>query len=104
MPGSWQEFCEKAKAANLDYDIRFIGIYHYQNNVIFADFIKDTYLQHGLHNSSAHIYTNDLYQAVRNGVFHREDQYGNHIYSVRAKDFADYLIGAKTYNYRLFGE
>ena len=65
MPGSWQEFCEKAKAANLDYDIRFIGIYHYQNNVIFADFIKDTYLQHGLHNSSAHIYTNDLYQAVR---------------------------------------
>lgn len=102
IPDWWQEFCEKAKAANLDYDIRFIGVYHYQNNVIFADFIKDTYLQHGLHNSSAHIYTNDLYQAVRNGVFHREDQYGNHIYSVRAKDFEDYLIGTKTGDNDLF--
>ncbi|MBQ7439647.1 MAG: hypothetical protein IJV28_06715 [Paludibacteraceae bacterium] len=102
IPDWWQEFCEKAKTAHLDHDIRFIGIYHYQNNVIFADFIKDTYLQHGLHNSSAHIYTNDLYQAVRNGVFHREDQFGNHIYSVRAKDFADYLIGTKTGDNDLF--
>lgn len=102
LPASWQTFCEKAKEANLDCDIRFIGVYHYQNNVIFADFAKDTYLKHGLHNSSAHIYTNDLYQAVRNGVFHREDQFGNHIYSVRAKDFADYLIGAKTGDNDLF--
>ena len=62
LPSSWQTFCEKAKEVNLDYDIRFIGVYHYQNNVIFADFAKDTYLKHGLHNSSAHIYTNDLYQ------------------------------------------
>ena len=38
MPGEWQTYCEKAKAIDLDFDIRFIGIYHYQNNVIFADF------------------------------------------------------------------
>ena len=102
MPSDWQDFCNEAAVANIDYDIRFVGIYHYQNNVIFVDFIKDTYLQHGLHNSSAHVYTNDLYQAVRNGVFHREDQYGNHIYSVRAKDFADYLVGTKTGDNELF--
>lgn len=102
MPSWWQEFCRKATEQSLDYDIRFVGIYHYQNNVIFVDFAKDTYLQHGLHNSSAHIYTNDLYQAVRNGVFHREDQYSNHIYSVRAKDFAGYLIGTKTEDNDLF--
>lgn len=103
MPGEWQTYCEKVKAINLDYDIRFIGIYHYQNNVIFADFAKDTYLRKGhFNNSSAHVYTNDLYQAVRNGVFHREDQFGNHIYSVRAKDFADYLSGAKTGDNDLF--
>ncbi|MBR4154883.1 MAG: hypothetical protein IKT96_06005 [Paludibacteraceae bacterium] len=102
MPRSWQEFCNEAATANIDYDIRFVGIYHYQNNVIFVDFQKDTYLQHGLHNSSAHVYTNDLYQAVRNGVFRREDQCGNNIYSIRAKDFADYLIGAKTGDNELF--
>ena len=103
MPGWWQTFCEKAKEANLDYDIRFIGVYHYQNNVIFTDVAKDTYLSKGhFNNSSAHIYTNDLYQAVRNGVFHREDQYGNHLYSVRAKDFADYLLGVKTGDNDLF--
>lgn len=63
MPGWWQTFCEKAKEANLDYDIRFIGVYHYQNNVIFTDVAKDTYLRKGhFNNSSAHIYTNDLYQ------------------------------------------
>ena len=43
MPSSWQEFCNKALLANLDYDIRFVGVYHYQNNVIFVDFAKDTY-------------------------------------------------------------
>ena len=102
MPSDWQEFCNEAAVANIDYDIRFVGIYHYQNNVIFVDFQKDTYLQHGLHNSSAHVYTNDLYQAVRNGVFHREDQYGNHIYSVRAKDFSEYLIGTKIGDNELF--
>lgn len=102
MPSAWQVFCEKAKEVNLDYDIRFIGVYHFQNNVIFADFAKDTYLQHGLHSSSAHIYTNDLYQAIQYGVFHREDQFGNHIYSIRAKDFADYLLGTKTGDNELF--
>lgn len=102
MPSWWQEFCNEATNTHLDYDIRFVGVYHFQKNVIFVDFTKETYLQHGLHNSSAHVYTNDLYQAVRNGVFHREDQFGNHIYSVRAKDFADYLCGTKTGDNELF--
>ena len=102
LPPWWQEFCQQAVEQSLDYDIRFIGVYHYQNNVIFVDFAKETYLQHGLHNSSAHVYTNDLYQAVRNGVFHREDQYGNHIFSVRAIDFANYLCGKKNGENELF--
>lgn len=102
MPSWWQELCNEATITHLDYDIRFVGVYHFQKNVIFVDFTKETYLQHGLHNSSAHVYTNDLYQAVRNGVFHREDQFGNHIYSVRAKDFADYLCGTKTGDNELF--
>ena len=102
IPKKWQQFCKEAADANIDYDIRFIGIYHYQDNVIFVDFQKDTYLQHGLHNSSAHVYTNDLYHAVRNGVFHREDKLGNHFYSIRAKDFKDYLAGTKTGDNELF--
>lgn len=65
MPSWWQEFYNEATNTHLDYDIRFVGVYHFQKNVIFVDFTKETYLQHGLHNSSAHVYTNDLYQAVR---------------------------------------
>lgn len=102
MPSWWADFCYIVAGQKPEYDIRFIGIYHYKGNVIFAELKKETYLQHSIHNSSAHIYTNDLYQAVRNGVFHREDQYGNHIYSVRAKDFASYLRGENNGDNELF--
>lgn len=91
---SWhKEFCLKAKNNNLPYDIRLLGIYHYKGVVIFVDFVKDTYLKKKVHNSSAHIYINDLYQALTNGVFHKEDMYGNHIYTIRGNKLINYLDG-----------
>lgn len=93
LPNWFKEFCLNVKNNKIQYDIRFIGIYHYKGLNIFVDFKKDTYLAKKSHNSSAHVYINDLYQALKAGVFHKEDSFGNHIYSIRGNKFADYLIG-----------
>ena len=91
---SWyKDFCKGITTSKLPYDVRFIGIYHYQGLVIFVDFQKETYLSKRVHNSSAHIYTNDLFQALKNGVFYKEDSFGNHIYTIRANKLIDYLTG-----------
>lgn len=93
LPHWYKEFCECIKKNKLKYDVRFIGIYHYKGLVVFIDFLKDTYLKKIVHNSSAHIYINDLFQALTNGVFHKEDMLGNHIYSIRGNKLASYLDG-----------
>ncbi len=96
LPFWYKEFCQNAKNGKLQYDIRFIGVYHYKGVVVFVDFAKDTYLKKKVHNSSAHIYINDLYQALTNGVFHKEDMFGNHIYAIRGNKLASYLSGKET--------
>lgn len=101
LPNWFKEFCSEIKKNKITYDVRFIGIYHYKGLVIFVDFIKDTYLNKIIHNSSAHIYTNDLYQALKLGVFHKEDNFGNHIYSIRGNEFADYLNDKVIYENKL---
>ncbi len=101
LPHWYKEFCNYVKETELRYDVRFIGVYHYKGLVVFVDFLKDTYLKKIVHNSSAHIYINDLYQALSNGVFHKEDMYGNHIYAIHGNKFASYLSGNETGQNRL---
>lgn len=96
LPHWYKQFCEMIAKNNLPYDVRFVGVYHYKGVVVFVDFIKDTYLKKTVHNSSAHIYINDIYQALTTGVFHKEDMYGNHIYAIRGNKFADYLNGKES--------
>lgn len=91
LPEWYQEFCNSIDLNHLDYDVRFIGVYHYNGNIIFVDFVKDTYMQHGLHNSSAHVYTNDLFQAMTYGVFRKEDKFGNTIVAIRNDKLKEYL-------------
>lgn len=95
LPDWYQDFCARLKEENLDYDVKFIGVYHYKENIVFADFIKDTYLQHGLHNSAAHIYINDLYQGMTYGVFQKTDKYGNIIFAIRNYNLCEYMKGGK---------
>lgn len=102
LPSWYQDLCEDVKRKNLNYDVRFIGIYHYEENIIFVDFVKDTYLQHGLHNSSAHVYINDLYQAMTYGVFQKEDKFGNTIVAIRHDKISDYLKGILNTQQSLF--
>lgn len=96
LPYWFKEFCEEIEKNKLSFEVKFIGIYHYKNVIVFVDFIKDTYLTKTVHNSSAHVYINDIYQALTNGVFHKEDMLGNHIYTIRGNKFSTYLSGKET--------
>lgn len=60
LPMKWKEICIYYSTKH-NYDVSFIGIYHYDNHIIFADFDKTNYLKNQMNNSAAHVYINDLY-------------------------------------------
>ena len=90
IPFWWIEFF---RTYNEVYDIRFIGVYHYQGLVIFSDFDKTKYVERNVNNSSAHVYTNDLFQAICYGTFTKVDQNDNIIHTISSRCFKDYLKG-----------
>lgn len=92
------EYCKDDKNIN----IRFIGGYHYQNNIILAEFIKDSYITKKMNSSAAHIYTNDLYQAMKEGFFKRVDKNKNEIIAIKYIKFKDYLDGNISITNELF--
>lgn len=102
IPDWWQEFCRKAVKENLSFKIHFIGVYHYEGNIVCVHFDKDKYLMRGLHNSSAHVYINDLYQGMTYGTFSKEDAHGNHITTIRVDKLGDFLIGNESRQPSLF--
>jgi hypothetical protein len=74
-----------------NYDVKFIGVYHYKGNVIFVDFVKESYMKKKMNNSAAHVYINDLYQGIKNGVFKKIDQNNNIIFSMNFNSLNKYL-------------
>lgn len=76
-----------------EYNVRFVGLYHYQGNIIFTEFLKDTYIKKKMNSSAAHVYTNDLYQAMKNDIFKRKDRNGNELVAVKYIKFKEYLDG-----------
>lgn len=66
---------------NKDIATLLIGVYKYKDTVLFCDFDTSKYVNNKSHNSSAHIYTIDLLNGVRNGVFKKKD-YRNNIITV----------------------
>lgn len=89
LPNWWKQFVKD----NPQYDVRFLGVYHYKGNIVFIDFKKDTYLKRKMHNSSAFVYTNDFYQAMKEGVFTRTDVKGNDRSAVKFTSFKKYIEG-----------
>ena len=76
---------------NSDYYVKFVGVYHYKGNIVFVDFLKDTYIKKKMHNSAAHVYINDIYQAMKNGIFHKIDKNDNQLNVIKYIKFKDYL-------------
>lgn len=60
-----------------------MGVYTSDKNTIFVDFKIDTYIDKKAHNSSAHIYTSDLYAATVDGYFQKIDCFGNTVTAFR---------------------
>ena len=56
--------------------VHFMGIYHYDGNIVFVDFLPDTYVTRKMHNSSAFVYVNDLFRAMQDGIARRRDFHG----------------------------
>lgn len=107
LPLWFNEYVHKINEQRPNVDVRYIGVYHYGDkhhgeNVIFVDFKKDTYLTKKGHNSSAHVYTNDLFQAMTYGVFTKEDYHGNSISVIRSDKFLDYLMNENSAKNTLF--
>lgn len=101
LPTWFKEFCLDPYIM-FKYDVRFVGVYHYDGNVVFVEWNKDTYLQKKSHNSSAHIYTNDLFQGMTYGVFRKRDQFGNTVVAIRYNKFRQYITGQEIHTDNLF--
>lgn len=107
LPLWFNEYTNSINKQNPEVDVRYIGIYHYGDvfhgdNIIFIDFKKDTYLTKKGHNSSAHVYTNDLFQAMTYGVFSKEDKEGNTISTIRKDKLGKYLTNKLSESATLF--
>ncbi|MGE4319896.1 MAG: hypothetical protein AB7E61_00440 [Acholeplasmataceae bacterium] len=90
LPSWYKEivyYCQQ----NKEYEVKFLGIYHYEGNIVFTEFIKDTYITKKMNNSAAHVYINDLYQASVNGLFHKIDSFNNHIVTINIDVLKEYL-------------
>ena len=53
-----------------------LGVYTCGDNTVFCDFNIEDYIEKKAHNSSAHVYTNDLANATIDGYFYKEDYHG----------------------------
>lgn len=99
----WYKEVVNYYSRKLNYNVRFIGVYHYQSNIVFVDFLKDSYIKKKMNSSAAHVYTNDLYQAMKDGTFKRKDRNKNEIVTIKYIKFKDYLDNkVKEYNNDLF--
>ena len=74
------------------YDVKLIGIYRYKDNVLFVDFDKEKYMTKKMHNSSAHVYVNDLFKGLETGTFSKRDKNNNLITVIRPDFFKSYIF------------
>ena len=102
LPKWFKDFVIGIQKENDIDDIRLLGVYHYNGNVVFVDFASENYLGRRMHNSSAHVYVNDLYQGMRYGIFKKKDANDNEITTVRRDKLSVYLTGGGAVEPNLF--
>ena len=81
-----------------------LGVYTYKDTQVFCDFEIEDYVTKKAHNSSAHIYTNDISKAVIEGYFTKTDFFDNHIvaFDARAVDtYFKYKFGGEKDEFKL---
>lgn len=88
----YKDFIEEYKLLP-NTTINILGLYHYDDMEIYCDFNIDDYINKKMHSSSAHIYLNDLYQGLKNGVFVKKDANSNKITVIKSINLKDFLQG-----------
>lgn len=94
----YKEFYDEY-ASSSNVSIRLIGIYHYEGLILFVNFKTEDYISHKCNSSAAHVYSNDLYQGLSNGIFEKTDWNGNHITVLTSRKFKDFICGKKDENH-----
>ncbi len=74
-----------------DACVHFMGVYHYRGNILFVDFDAQSYVGNKMHNSSAFVYTNDLYRAMKDGIAFRRDFNGHGITTIARTRLLEFL-------------
>lgn len=69
-----------------------LGIYTYHKTVLFCEFNIEDYVGKKAHNSSAHIYSSDLAEAVMESYFQKDDYFGNRI-TVFSENVVEVFLG-----------
>ncbi len=78
--------------------INLIGVYHYDDMEVYCDFNLTDYIDRKLNSSSAHVYINDIFQAMKNGTFDKTDINGNRITIVKGRYLKDFFDGKRAIN------
>lgn len=68
-----------------------LGVYKYKDNVLFCDFDTTKYVNNRINNSSAHIYSIDLLNGLKQGYFRKKDLKGNIITVFSRKNILNFL-------------
>ena len=89
---TWYKSAYRDLTAN-NVVVHFMGVYHFKGHVVFVDWNPETYLPNKMHNSSAFVYVNDLFQGMKHGIFSRVDLHGHTITTIRGSALSDYLNG-----------
>ncbi len=88
----YQDFYEEY-AHKENTDVRIVGVYRYDGMHIFVEFKAEDFIGNKCNNSSAHVYSNDLYQALKYDYFTKEDQNGNTITIIPSDNFKSHIDG-----------
>lgn len=68
-----------------------LGVYSYKDNIIFCDFNIEDYINKKAHNSSAHVFTDNLADATIDHYFEKVDYLGNRITAFSIKGVETFL-------------
>ena len=77
IPDDFPFFCAKARERGMTPIL--LGVYTYGSEVLFCDFYTEDFVGKKAHNSSAHVYTEDLSAAMTDQYFQKIDFFGNRI-------------------------
>jgi len=78
--------------------VNILGVYHFDDMEIYCDFNIFDYINKKMNSSSAHVYTNDLFQAMKYDSFEKNDMNGNKITVIKGTYLNAYFNGQVTKN------